>query len=221
MPGSKQRLIELCGVGDLEGLLSDFWVAHKGSTPEQGGYVICVAEARVRLPYGVDKLFSLEIGDIRSQVQSMEHFGRIWDTLSPQNWLSFFGSVVGGSLWSRGAPAVTAKTLTAEDMSEQLNELLQQSIYAFTKRWGTLINDAQSRKAGVKPIANVEAELDGMLKGAFNNQPDVVAKLKEAIRLNAESEGQVGEKRFRPGRRYKAFVRVVGAPAVKLSCSLS
>lgn len=120
----------------------------------------------------------------------MQHFGQIWDTLSPQNWVGFFGSIISGNLWSRGAPSVTAKTLTVEDMSEQLDELLRQSIYAFTKRWGSLLNDSQSRKAGVKPIAKIEAELETILDTAFSNQPEVIAKLKEAIQLNAQAQNE-------------------------------
>ena len=148
-----------------------------------------------------NELVSLEIGDIRSHPQSMQHFGQIWDTLSPSNWVSFFGSILGGSIWSRGAPTVTAKTLTAEDMSEQLDELLRQSIYAFTKRWATKLNDSKSRKAGVKPIAKLETELEDMLETAFSNQPEVIAKLKEAIELNAQAQNdakneQRGAKRY-------------------------
>lgn len=137
-----------------------------------------------------NELVSLEIGDIRGQA-SMDHFGQIWDTLSPSNWVSYFSSVIGGSLWSRGAPTVTAKTLTVEDMSEQLDELLRQSIYAFTKRWATSITDSRARKAGVKPIAKVEAELDKLLQTAFSNQPEVIDKLNEAIELNAQAQNDV------------------------------
>ncbi|KAG8426627.1 Golgi transport complex subunit 3 [Metarhizium acridum] len=142
-----------------------------------------------------NELVSLEIGDIRNHPQSMQHFGQIWDTLSPTNWLSFFGSILGGSIWSRGAPSVTAKTLTAEDMSEQLDELLRQSIYAFTKRWATLINDSTNRKTGVKPIAKVEAELESILDTAFSNQPEVIAKLKEAIKLNAQAQNNAKDEK--------------------------
>ncbi|KAF4589263.1 golgi complex component Cog3 [Ophiocordyceps camponoti-floridani] len=174
------------------------------------------AEARIRsLKTGTDadlfmiqnilmlknELFSLEIGDIRSQPQSMQHFGRIWDTLSPQNWVGFFSSILGGSLWTRSTPTVTAKTLTAEDMSEQLDELLRQSIYAFTRRWGALMDGAQSRAAGAKPLAKVEAELEGLLRGAFESQPEVVAKLREAIRLNAQAQTDAREAK-RGAKRY-------------------
>lgn len=143
-----------------------------------------------------NELVSLEIGDIRSQQQpaAMQHFGQIWDTLSPQNWVGFFGNILGG--WSRGgAASVTAKTLTVEDMSEQLDELLRQSIYAFTKKWGSLMDDSRNRKAGVKPIAKVEEELETILQTAFSNQPEVIAKLKEAIELNSQVQNGVKDKR--------------------------
>lgn len=146
-----------------------------------------------------NELFSLEIGDIRSQPAAMQHLGRIWDALGPHKWAGFLGSVMGGSLWSRGAPpAVTAKTLTAEDASEQLDELLRQSIYAFTRRWGTLIKDAQGGKAGG---AKVEAELDGALTAAFCRQPEVVSKLKEAIRLQVQAQSKAQDAQ-RGAKRY-------------------
>lgn len=152
-----------------------------------------------------NELVSLEIGDIRSQAASMQHFSQIWDTLSPQNWVGFLGNIIGGSLWSRVGgsqpPAVTAKTLTVDDMNEQLDELLRQSIYAFTKHWGTLITDSRARKTGVKPIAKIEAQLEGILETAFSNQQEVKAKLKEAIELNAQAQadaqdGKQGAKRY-------------------------
>lgn len=141
-----------------------------------------------------NELISLEFGDIRGQTTStLQHFGQMWETLSPQNWANLFGSVVSGSLWSRGPPTVTAKTMTVEDMSEQLDELLRQSIYAFTKRWATLIIDSQNRKAGVKPIAKVEAELENLLQTAFSSQPEVIAKLKEAIEMNAQAQTKAND----------------------------
>lgn len=151
-----------------------------------------------------NELVSLEIGDIRGQAASMQHFSQIWDTLSPANWMSFFGSVIGASggyLWGRGQPAVTAKTLTVEDMSEQLDEMLRQSIGQFANRWGTLVNDATARKTGVKPIAKVENELEEKLSTAFSNQPEVVGKLKEAIQLSAQAQidaqdGKKGARRY-------------------------
>ncbi|PHH64451.1 hypothetical protein CDD81_4526 [Ophiocordyceps australis] len=150
-----------------------------------------------------NELVSLEIGDIRSQAPSMQHFGHIWDRLSPQNWMSFFSGLVsaGGSLWARSGSSVTAKTLTAEDMSEQLDELLRQSIYAFTKRWGSLMNDSRSHKAGSKPIAKLETELEAILDAAFNGQPEVVSKLKEAIELNAQAQSNAQDEK-RGAKRY-------------------
>jgi hypothetical protein len=153
-----------------------------------------------------NELVSLEIGDIRGQAaSSMQHFGQIWDTISPQNLVSLFSNVIGGSLWSRGSSstptAITAKTMTVEDMSEQLDELLRQSIYAFANRWATLMNDSRARKTGVKPIAKVEADLEGILSTAFSNQPEVISKLKEAIDLNAQAQndakdGKKGVRRY-------------------------
>ncbi|KAK7408278.1 Golgi transport complex subunit 3 [Neonectria punicea] len=140
-----------------------------------------------------NELVSLEIGDIRNQAASMQHFGHIWDTLSPQNWVGFFSNIMGGSLWSRGTPSVTAKTLTVEDMNEQLDELLRHSIYAFTQRWGTLMNDSTNRKPGVKPIAKVETELETMLQTAFSNQPEVIGKLKEAIGQHAQAQSEAND----------------------------
>ncbi|KAF6825528.1 golgi complex component [Colletotrichum plurivorum] len=146
-----------------------------------------------------NELVSLEIGDIRSDAAAMQHFGRIWDHLSPQSWMGLVTNLIGGSLWSRGStqqPSVTAKTLTVEDMSEQLDELLRQSIVAFTQRWGRMTNDARDRKAGAKPIGKVERELDEVLQRAFSNQPEVIAKLKEAIQINAQAQDAAnGEKK--------------------------
>jgi conserved oligomeric Golgi complex subunit 3 len=151
-----------------------------------------------------NELVSLEIGDIRSHAASMQHFGRIWETMSPSSWMGFFGGLVGGvtgtSLWSRneGKAAVTAKTLTVQDVNEQLDELLRQSIYSFTRRWGAQINDATSGKPGAKPLAKIEKELGRSLSTAFGGQPEVVAKLREAIQINAralkEADGQTTAK---------------------------
>ncbi|KAF7560075.1 hypothetical protein G7046_g4055 [Stylonectria norvegica] len=147
-----------------------------------------------------NELVSLEIGDIRNHTPSMQHFTHIWDTLSPQNWVGFFSNMIGGSLWSRETPSVTAKTLTVDDMNEQLDELLRQSIIAFTQRWGALTNDSRNRKTGVKPIAKVEAELEKILQTAFSNQPEVIGKLKEAIENNAqaltETKDEKGARRY-------------------------
>lgn len=149
-----------------------------------------------------NELVSLEIGDIRNHAASMQHFTHIWDTLSPQNWVGLFSNIIGGSLWSRGPPSVTAKTLTVEDMNEQLDELLRQSIVAFTQRWGTLVNDSRNRKVGVKPIAKVETEMENILQTAFSNQPEVIGKLKEAIEINAEAQHEAKDGKKNSVRRY-------------------
>ncbi|CCF38823.1 hypothetical protein CH063_09815 [Colletotrichum higginsianum] len=61
-------------------------------------------------------------------------------------------------------------------MSEQLDELLRQ-------------------KPGVKPIGKVEKELDEVLQRAFSNQPEVIAKLKEAIQINAQAQEAAQEEK--------------------------
>ncbi|KAH9904475.1 Sec34-like family protein [Xylariomycetidae sp. FL2044] len=141
-------------------------------------------------------LVSLEIGDVRSQPSAMQHFGHIWDTLSPQNWMGLFRGILGGTLslgmWLTGtaangkaAPSQTQLS-QQQDASEKLDELLRQSIYSFTQRWGTLINAAGKR--GPKTLASTENELNERLITAFGGQPEVMSKLKEAIEINAEAQ---------------------------------
>lgn len=139
-------------------------------------------------------LVSLEIGDVRNHMPSMQHFGHIWDTLKPQSWTGFLSNFIPGSLWSRGAaaPEIPAKPVTVEDMSELIDELLRQSIYGFTQRWGTLVHDAETKKIGAKPPAKVEKELEEMLQMAFSNQPEVIMKLKEAIQIQVEAQKEAG-----------------------------
>lgn len=158
-----------------------------------------------------NELLSLEIGDIRSQPHQagMQHFGQMWETLSPQNLVGFMGNILGGQLWSRGGsgtiasgatrpppqPPLTATALTVEDMNAQLDELLRQAIYSFTNRWAGRIRDADAGKVGAKPIAKVEGELETMLQTAFRNQPEVIGKLKEAaIALREEEPAQSGKR---------------------------
>lgn len=149
-----------------------------------------------------NELVSLEIGDIRSQsTANMQHFSQIWDTLSPQNWMGLFRGILGGNLslglWS-STPAVTPNGRPAaandgvQDASEKLDELLRQSIYAFTQRWGGLVNAARSGKRSAKTLAQIEKELDEKLQTAFGGQPEVVSKLKEAIQINAQAQREVG-----------------------------
>lgn len=163
-----------------------------------------------------NELVALEIGDIRGGdggfAGGMQHFNRIWETLSPQNWASFFGNIIGGvgsTFWSSsssssgasGGAKVTAKTLTVKDMSEQLDELLRQAIVGFTQRWGKVMNEAKERKAGAKPIGKVERELEEMLQQAFSNQPEVIAKLNEAIQMSAEAQAKAAQEK-KGVRRY-------------------
>lgn len=150
-------------------------------------------------------LVSLEIGDVRSYPAAMQHFGQIWDALSPQNWMGLFRGILGGSLslglWSSAvsaSPATNGKAAPArnqvqpeQDANEKLDELLRQSIYAFTQRWGTLINAARSGKRGAKSLEATEKELDEKLLTAFGGQPEVVAKLQEAIQINAQAQNEL------------------------------
>ncbi|KAI1464951.1 Sec34-domain-containing protein [Daldinia caldariorum] len=150
-------------------------------------------------------LVSLELGDVRSHPAAMQHFGQIWDALSPQNWLGLFRGILGGSLslglWSSAAsasPAANVKAAPAkaqaqpeQDANEKLDELLRQSIYAFTQRWGTLINAARSGKRGTSSLEATEKELDEKLLAAFGGQPEVIAKLQEAIQINAQAQKEL------------------------------
>lgn len=176
-----------------------------------------------------NELMTLEIGDVRGghnaggggaggyMAGSMQHFTQIWDTIRPQNLLggllSSFGSlstyipipsrIPGSSLWSRSGastPVPGAGGGDVHDASEQLDELLRQSIYGFTRRWAGLVNEARGvgggNKLGGKNLAKVERELDEMLERAFSGQPEVVGKLKEAIQIEAQAQVQaMGEKR--------------------------
>ncbi|KAJ8130664.1 hypothetical protein O1611_g2966 [Lasiodiplodia mahajangana] len=154
-------------------------------------------------------LMSLEIGDVRAQPATMQYFGQIWDTLSPQNWMGLFRGILGGTLslglWSsmsnkgavtNGKPSGNrAQAQADQDANEKLDELLRQSIYAFTQRWGTLINGARSGKRGPQTAAATEKELDNKLSIAFGGQPEVIAKLKEAIYINAQAQKEVKAER--------------------------
>jgi hypothetical protein len=154
-------------------------------------------------------LMSLEIGDVRAQPATMQYFGQIWDTLSPQNWMGLFRGILGGTLslglWSSMAktgsatnakPVVNrAQAQADQDANEKLDELLRQSIYAFTQRWGTLINGAGSGKRGPQAAAATEKELENKLMVAFGGQPEVMAKLKEAIYMNAQAQKEVKAER--------------------------
>ncbi|GAW24381.1 hypothetical protein ANO14919_139650 [Xylariales sp. No.14919] len=154
-------------------------------------------------------LMSLEIGDVRAQPATMQYFGQIWDTLSPQNWMGLFRGILGGTLslglWSsmsntsvatNGKPSGNRTQVQPDqDANERLDELLRQSIYAFTQRWGTLINGARTGKRGQQTAATTEKELDNKLSVAFGGQPEVIAKLKEAIYINAQAQKEVKAER--------------------------
>ncbi|KAI1347268.1 Sec34-like family protein [Xylaria sp. FL0043] len=154
-------------------------------------------------------LMSLEIGDVRAQPATMQYFGQIWDTLSPQNWMGLFRGILGGTLslglWSSvSTPGVTTNgkpggnrthVQADQDANEKLDELLRQSIYAFTQRWGTLINGPRTGKRGQQTTTTIEQELDNKLSVAFGAQPEVIAKLKEAIYMNAQAQKEVKAER--------------------------
>ncbi|KAJ3552971.1 hypothetical protein NPX13_g10989 [Xylaria arbuscula] len=149
-------------------------------------------------------LMSLEIGDVRAQPATMQYFGQIWDTLSPQNWMGLFRGILGGSLslgiWSSAATdgklgANRTQMQPEQDANEKLDELLRQSIYTFTQRWGTLINGPRSGKKGQQNVMTIEQELEKKLSVAFGEQPEVIGKLKEAIYINAQAQKEVKAER--------------------------
>jgi conserved oligomeric Golgi complex subunit 3 len=159
-----------------------------------------------------NELVSLEIGDIRSGQDGAG--GQIWDTLMPGNLVGLISSFIPNIPWSSApaansgkpgpVPAAAAASAgprrDAEDASEQLDDLLRQSIYAFTGRWGKMLYEARggNRKLGGKNLVKIERELDETLQAAFANQPEVVGKLKEAIQANVmalgETKGDKGRK---------------------------
>lgn len=154
-----------------------------------------------------NELLALEIGDVRSTgLADMQHFGQIWDTLlrRPQNIMGLLGSLTtyipGSSYWSSsrtGTPVAGGAAAKAEvqDASEQLDEQLRQSIYAFTKRWAAAVNEASGgKKAEGRSVGKVERELEEMLERAFASQPEVVGKLKEAIQIEAAQQAEGGKK---------------------------
>lgn len=167
-----------------------------------------------------NELVSLEIGDVREQDPGMQYFGQIWNTLTPGNLVGYVSSFLPGaaSLWSRGSvssasmtggggsaaarkqmPQAAAASASAQsasapdhfqDASEQLDELLRQAIGGFTQRWAGLLSDARAKKTGGKNMVKIEGDLEDMLQAAFSNQPEVIAKLKEAIQLHQEALNQ-------------------------------
>lgn len=166
-----------------------------------------------------NELMTLEIGDVRSSQAAgmgLEHFGQIWEAISSNNPLNLVGNIItsftsyipGSSLWSRGngvpTPPPSSQNVTQDDAGEQLDNLLRQSIYAFTRRWATTINEAVAKnKLGGKNIAKIERDLDEMLDRAFTNQPEVVAKLKEAIQIDAQAQNEAAKENKSGGRGVK------------------
>lgn len=166
-----------------------------------------------------NELLTLEIGDVRNGTggqgatgalgSSIQHLGQIWESLPTAGNLfglvsssvSTFSSYIPGSfLLSRAAGSITGSgsgsgttapgAAESQDAGEQLDELLRQSIYAFTRRWAAIFNEAKVKasKAGGRTLSQLERELDEMLETAFNTQPEVVEKLKEAIQLDAQAQ---------------------------------
>ncbi|KAH6615623.1 Sec34-like family-domain-containing protein [Chaetomium sp. MPI-SDFR-AT-0129] len=113
----------------------------------------------------------------------------------------------GGGAGAGGTPKIGfAAPPVTDDASEQLDGLLRQSIVGFTRRWAGVLNGARgvghsttnnnNHKLGGKNVGKVERELDEILEQAFGGQPEVVAKLKEAIQIEAHAQVQVsGEKK--------------------------
>ncbi|OAA64700.1 golgi complex component [Niveomyces insectorum RCEF 264] len=149
-----------------------------------------------------NELLALEIGDLRGDnggfgasagAGGLQHFGQIWDALSlAQNLVGYFTHFIPGtsSLWGRGGASngekASAGTPSTDDVGEQLDDALRRAIQAFTQRWAARIRDSTSRALGGKNVAKIERELDTLLQAAFGHQPEVVAKLKEAIQLQAQ-----------------------------------
>ncbi|KAM7183731.1 Sec34-like family domain containing protein [Naviculisporaceae sp. PSN 640] len=166
-----------------------------------------------------NELMTLEIGDVRNSQAAgigLEHFGQIWEAISSNIPLNLVGNIItsftsyipGSSLWSRGngapTPPAGSQNVTQDDAGEQLDNLLRQSIYGFTRRWATTINEAIAKnKLGGKNIAKIERDLDEMLDRAFTNQPEVVAKLKEAIQIDAQAQNEAAKENKSGGRGVK------------------
>ncbi|EAA30676.1 Sec34-domain-containing protein [Neurospora crassa] len=171
-----------------------------------------------------NELLTLEIGDVRNGTgigqatglgSSIQHLGQIWENLPTAGNLfglvsssvsTFSSYIPGSSLLSRAAGSITGSssglttTTTAgaaesQDAGEQLDELLRQSIYAFTRRWAAISNEVKVKASvGGKNSTQLERELDEILEGAFAAQPEVVEKLKEAIQLDAQAQLTGGPK---------------------------
>lgn len=144
-----------------------------------------------------NELVSLEIGDVRNQDAGMQYFSHIWNNLTPQNLVGYVSSFIpsAAQFLSRGftvgptsVQAPPAAAIDSQDASEQLDDLLRQAIGAFTLRWAGSLGDAGARKMGGKNLDKLERDLEEMLQRAFSNQPEVIAKLKEAIQLHIQAQ---------------------------------
>lgn len=169
-----------------------------------------------------NELLALEIGDVRNGAvtnqgatgalgSSIQHLNKqIWENLPTagsnllglvSSSVSTLGSYIPGSgLLSRAAGSITGSSAPGtageaggeQDAGEQLDELLRQSIYAFTRHWAAIFIEAKLKgtaAGGGKNLAQLERELDEILEEAFHTQPEVVEKLKEAIQW--ETQGQL------------------------------
>ncbi|KAK7732226.1 Golgi transport complex subunit 3 [Cytospora paraplurivora] len=144
-----------------------------------------------------NELVSLEIGDVRNQDSGMQYFSHIWNNITPQNLVGYVSSFIpsAASFLSRGftvgptsVQAPPATIIDSQDANEQLDDLLRQAIGGFTNRWAGLLGDARAKKTGGSNVVKVERELEEILQTAFSNQPEVIAKLKEAIQLHMQAQ---------------------------------
>lgn len=144
-----------------------------------------------------NELVSLEIGDVRNQDSGMQYFSHIWNNITPQSLVGYVSSFIpsAASFLSRGftvgptsVQAPPATIIDSQDANEQLDDLLRQAIGGFTNRWAGLLSDARARKTGENNEVKVERELEEILQTAFSNQPEVIAKLKEAIQLHMQAQ---------------------------------
>lgn len=99
------------------------------------------------------------------------------------------GTITGSAPGAGAAAGAAAAAAGEQDASEQLDELLRQSIYSFTRRWAAIFNEAKVKaNVGGKNLGQLEKELDEILQEAFSSQPEVTEKLKEAIQLEAQGQ---------------------------------
>lgn len=149
-----------------------------------------------------NELVALEITSISSSIPpataaggGMQHFSAIWDsTLSLTSSTAVMGFLSGLSSyiphWRNPSPSPSTggkDNAGEKDASERLDDLLRQSIFGFTSRWGQAVFDARTKGKGVD---KVEKELEDLLQRAFAGQGEVVGKLKEAVQASATALGE-------------------------------